>query len=878
MRGGQAGLATCYNPAISADGPVRRVQGAGRRGRGGLYRRSNPPQLNVPAEWIAGNAVTQGWATVSADGRFVAYQAVDGIRLWDGETSSNRLVLANVTTGPGRQTGAHPAISADGSQLAFLVTSYRGASLHLHDRPMDRTEAVAVKPGGGPVAVGSSAGPLLSDDGQTVVFDSPDDSLVEGDANRTGDVFALERGTGLLTCVSVRAEALPGSTAPGSSHRLPGSISADGRRVAVFSADQDAADTNRSHDVYVRDLSGGGQFFLGGLTNSTRYPAPERGRASCRVPVGESERLRHLAAALPASLYRRDLVTGEELLVHAPAIWDPIRRVWPSVLTATAWPFSIGGPCRLATRSPTSTCGTWPRDGHAGLDAVFGFLPIGSNRAGSDDSMQPRFSPDGRWVIFGSKARNLTAVIQDNPNGLFARDLAGQRTLLLSSSSDARYLMAISTDSRHVASVELVPATGLRRITVHDLETRTATPLLNSANARSLSLSAEGRWLACDRASLGGSWNIHVHDRWSQTNELISVQFGTTNAATAHSSDPAISHDGRYVVFASLAPNLVVGDTNELKDVFIRDRLRGLTLLASLNRAGTGSGNGPSYLPVLAADGRTLLFESVASDLVDGDFNEGADVFVLRLGGRDRDGDGLDDDWEAAYFGNLDRDGSGDFDADGSTDAVEHGLATDPTNAGSVFQVLQLSRANGAGRGCSGRPPPGGPIASSSRTTSRPLSGRRRRKRLRRRERRRRGPTRLRARRGAATIGWWSSREATDRTGGPLPPRSRRWLGGRARRSTRSALKAPMTALFVPPANRTCEANLLADQERWRATAKPGGVRTGLPVHSVADYGSTTTRRNFRGPPAPIVTALVVPSPGTVCSGTQSESSRLSLD
>ena len=55
----------------------------------------------------------------------------------------------------------------------------------------------------------------------------------------------------------------------------------------------------------------------------------------------------------------------------------------------------------------------------------------------------------------------------------------------------------------------------------------------------------------------------------------------------------------------------------------------------------------------------------------------------------------MDDDWEVAYFSTLARDGSGDFDGDGSSDTAEHQLGTDPTNAGSVFQVLKLTRDGG---------------------------------------------------------------------------------------------------------------------------------------------------------------------------------------
>ena len=97
-------------------------------------------------------------------------------------------------------------------------------------------------------------------------------------------------------------------------------------------------------------------------------------------------------------------------------------------------------------------------------------------------------------------------------------------------------------------------------------------------------------------------------------------------------------------------------------------------------------------VPILGADGRSILFMSLAQDLIAKDFNGRRDVFILRLGSDDSDHDGLDDDWEWAYFSTLARDGAGDFDGDGASDLAEFRAGTDPTNQGSVFRVLTISR------------------------------------------------------------------------------------------------------------------------------------------------------------------------------------------
>jgi hypothetical protein len=97
----------------------------------------------------------------------------------------------------------------------------------------------------------------------------------------------------------------------------------------------------------------------------------------------------------------------------------------------------------------------------------------------------------------------------------------------------------------------------------------------------------------------------------------------------------------------------------------------------------------------LARDGRTVFFRSF-SGLVGGDYNDKRDVFVLRLGSGDSDGDGMDDDWEMASFNTLERDGSGDFDGDGQTDLQEFRAGSDPANDGSTFRVLTVTRLGGA--------------------------------------------------------------------------------------------------------------------------------------------------------------------------------------
>ena len=112
----------------------------------------------------------------------------------------------------------------------------------------------------------------------------------------------------------------------------------------------------------------------------------------------------------------------------------------------------------------------------------------------------------------------------------------------------------------------------------------------------------------------------------AQVTQRVSVS--TSGAqATDHTNLPAVSADGRYVAFHGTASNLVPGDTNAAFDVFVRDRQLGVTERVSVATGG-GQGNAASNIPAISGDGRFVVFPSDASNLVAGDTNAAKDVFV----------------------------------------------------------------------------------------------------------------------------------------------------------------------------------------------------------------------------------------------------------
>ena len=170
------------------------------------------------------------------------------------------------------------------------------------------------------------------------------------------------------------------------------------------------------------------------------------------------------------------------------------------------------------------------------------------------------------------------------------------------------------------------------------------------------SISGDGRYVAFQShaddliaGDLNGCEDIFRGDSWTGRVELVSISLaGTTGNRPSRQSQ--VSRDGRFVCFQSYASDLVPGDTNGVSDIFVRDMQLGLTTRVSVSSTGAQSDGGSRYA-YISQDGRFVAFESQATNLVAGDTNGLKDVFLhdLLLGTTERvslafDGAQADDD------------------------------------------------------------------------------------------------------------------------------------------------------------------------------------------------------------------------------------------
>ena len=161
----------------------------------------------------------------------------------------------------------------------------------------------------------------------------------------------------------------------------------------------------------------------------------------------------------------------------------------------------------------------------------------------------------------------------------------------------------------------------------------TTTKLSTGASPR---MSANGRFVTfytfadlVPHDTNNGNGDTYVRDRWTGTTRLVSVALNGRSGNNV-SADAGITANGRFVVFDSWATNLVHGDTNNASDLFVRDRWTGTTRRVSVGAHGVQiNGNGVGGGPI-SADGRFVAFVSDWPHVVPGDTNGLADVFVHR--------------------------------------------------------------------------------------------------------------------------------------------------------------------------------------------------------------------------------------------------------
>jgi Tol biopolymer transport system component len=217
---------------------------------------------------------------------------------------------------------------------------------------------------------------------------------------------------------------------------------------------------------------------------------------------------------------------------------------------------------------------------------------------GNGESVAPQITPDGRFILFPSTATDLVTNDNSFPSlDLFLKDRASGTMWLISQTLEGS---GGDRDSSYGVC---------------------------STNGRFVAFQSEAVGLVANDTN--GLQDVFLRDVWSNTTYLVSRATDGGNASGA-SYDPALSADGRYVAFVSLATNLISLDTNGIVDVFVHDTLSNLTVCASPGALRVGSADPAVDSPVLTPDGRFVAYFSSATGLVPGVSNISRGEIYLR--------------------------------------------------------------------------------------------------------------------------------------------------------------------------------------------------------------------------------------------------------
>lgn len=621
-------------------------------------------QPNAPAGSSAG-------AEISADGGFVVFtstapdlvagltDANSGADVFLFQRSSGAVSLVSRASGSATTTAGgvgsrDPRISADGRWIAFAssgpdlvdgqIDDLFGLDAFLFDRVTGRTRLVSHTDGSPETAAGivnDFKHLTLSADGRWVAFVSKAEDLVRGqvDTNGVEDVFVYDRLSGTSALVSHTRDSPTRATPDPVASGFP-SLSGDGRYIAYVSGAVDVVprqtDVRYSGDVFLFDQVSKKTV----LVSHTRASQTTAANDSSGFPAISRDG-KVVGFLGPASNLGEGLVNPnffQSLFLYSRGSGEVVSAARAD--EATPW-VSPNGPSTLAGLS---------RDGNAVLflSRATGLVP------GQIDQASGRSETSGSWDVF-------------------LRDRAAGRTFLVSRSASSPVTAvngvtpALSADGKIAAFVTLSSGSpGLvYSLYLHDRAAGRLVPVNRDLPGVPLgvSLSADGRYAAwscrgCEPPSNGTE--VFFYDSVTQVNRRVSQGTGDV------SGEPRISADGRFVAFLSRGQGLSVADREtgavanvsrsasafvmsddgrwiaflSTAQVFLHDRAAGTTVLVSHAAADPATaGNGAASLEdalSMSADGRFVVFESRATDLVAGvaDTNNAPDVFLFdRLSG-----------------------------------------------------------------------------------------------------------------------------------------------------------------------------------------------------------------------------------------------------
>jgi hypothetical protein len=547
-------------------------------------------------------------------------------------------------------------ISADGRFVVFSSVASDLApggsrqfftDIFLRDRASNTTTMVTANLAGSGGGNGCSLYGQVSTNGQFVLFETQAGNLAAGASNWVGDVIVrnLAAGTNILVSVATN-----GGQANGRSYDAI--MTPDGRYVAFVSGANNLVPTNTYLPaVFLRDLVAGTTTLVnaGSPSSSSYYPpvaSPQITPDGSYIAYFSSATGMVAGASGNGDIYVFDLVDETTTWASADAsnLVQSVFGLSVSNIVSDCQRMSDDGQLVAFKSGSTSAAGC---TAILVYDQIFGITTlVATNAVGSLPDDENRYGPEmtsnGRFIAYVGQGpsgggTNLNVYVWDSvadTNILVSIGVGGFPTNSISDtpvfSGNGRYL-AFRSNAANLVTNAVSPGF---HIYLRDLEAGT-TELVdadtNSAGSTDvgntfISMNADGSAVAFDapdgslvNGDNNNALDVFARDTVAGTNELISQRnpalLSATGSDITRMTSASISGDGRWLVFESFANDLVPNDANGSCDVFLRDLWTGQTTLVSAGLDGNPALGGHSWSGVISANGRYVAFASAATNL-----------------------------------------------------------------------------------------------------------------------------------------------------------------------------------------------------------------------------------------------------------------------
>ena len=544
-------------------------------------------------------------AGISTNGQFALFESAAS-NLVPGDTNGVndifiRDLAANVTTlvsvgtngGPANETSRSSVMTPDGRFVAFVSAASNLVSGDSNGIPdvfvRDTQGGITTLASAGAVpmnSANSSELPQITPDGRYVAFYSTATNLVPGITN-SGEVYLSDLQQGTMTWASTNTRAILQSLGTKAAFSCDPLISSNGQFVVY-----EACPTNGSGVVLRYNVTTGLSDVVNTNVIGVLAGLELNAQNFCMTPDGRYVAFLSNVDGVRAAVAVWDAQSNATTFVSVDATQIQVTNSicdWLSITPDGRFVAFTSNATNLTANPLATDFHVYVRDLLAGTTLL---MDTDTNGLGAAQNLPPALcmSDDGSVVAFACLDSSLVANDNNRAYDVFARD-------------------------RNAASAELISSglPGLPSLTPN--ASCQFSSACVSTNGRYVAFWSEANNLAA--GDTNGIRDIYVHDLVAGTNFLASANTNDI-AGNGLSMDPVISGNGQFVAFTSYASDLVTNGVNNATNVFLRDLQAGTTTLVSVSPDGATPGNGASYSPAISSDGRYLLYFSKAGNLVPG--------------------------------------------------------------------------------------------------------------------------------------------------------------------------------------------------------------------------------------------------------------------